>query len=257
MIKPRTLLRLVFLGALLAWLPGVASAQDTGAATGTVHDREGQPIAGIKVTIQGTRRSTKTAKDGTFRIDRIQAGEVIVRFDGDGYVGVIEKLMIDAGWTTGVDIEMTPMVAMLDALVVEAGLGKLEGEAVSHSATVHGDDSDGDAFSKIARVPGVQVMRPNGSLGAGASILMRGISSITLSNAPVIYVDGIRVSGGQQVYGQQARGAGSQEAFNLDFMDPKDIDRIEVLRGPATAVRYGLDAATGVILIYTKRGGRS
>lgn len=251
--------RMAVFAALCVALPAAAAAQnrDTGAATGTVYDLDGKPLSNIKVSIEGSRKSTKTAKNGTFRIEGLKPGQVIVRFDGNGYVGLVEKLVIDAGWTTGIDIEMTPMVAMLDELVVHGGLGSLDGEVAAGSARVKGDDSDDDAFSRIARVPGVQVMRPNGSVGSGARILMRGITSLTLSNAPVIYVDGIRVSGGRQVFGNQARGTIGQEAYNLDFMDPKDIDHIEVLRGPATAVRYGLDAATGVILIYTKRGGRS
>lgn len=249
--------RLVITAALLAFGAAAAAAQDTGAATGTVRDTLGQPIAGIKVSVQGTRQSVKTARDGTFRLDRLKPGEVFLRFDGGGYVGVIEKVVIDAGWTTGLEVMMTPFVAMLDALVVEAGLGKLEGDDVTRSSRIKGDDSNGDAFSRIGSVPGVQVMRPSGSVGSGTRILMRGINSIMLSNSPVIYVDGIRVSGNQPVYGRESRGQIAQDAFSLDFMDPRDIDRIEILRGPATAVRYGLDASSGVILIYTKRGGRS
>jgi TonB-dependent starch-binding outer membrane protein SusC len=98
-------------------------------------------------------------------------------------------------------------------------------------------------------------MRPSGTTGSGGRILMRGISSLSLSNDPVIYVDGVRVGTSQQTYGQESRGPQGKAAYLLDFVDPRDIDRIEVLRGPATAVRFGLDAASGVILIYTKRGG--
>jgi TonB-dependent starch-binding outer membrane protein SusC len=243
--------------ALFALLPMSAAGQQTGAATGTVYDADGQPLSGIKVSIEGKRRSAKTSKDGTFRLDRLEPGEVLVRFDGAGYVAVVEKVVIDAGWTTGVEIVMTPMVAMLDALVVEAGLGRIDGEVASRSSRISGDASEGDTFSKLGRVPGIQIMRPNGSVGSGGRILMRGINSVALSNNPVIYVDGIRVSGSQPSFGQESRGPIGQGAYNLDFVDPRDIDRIEIVRGPATAVRYGLDASSGVILIYTKRGGRS
>ena len=98
---------------------------------------------------------------------------------------------------------------------------------------------------------GVQVLRPNGSVGSGGRILIRGLKSIALPNDPVIYVDGIRIQA--SLANPVARGM-EQGFFALDFIDPATIDRIEVLRGPATAVRYGLDSAGGVILIYTKRG---
>jgi len=259
MKKTPLIRRFAIAAALFAWLPAAATAQarETGAATGTVYGAQGQPLGGIRVSVEGTRHSVKTGKDGTFRLDRLQTGEILVRFEGGANVAVVEKVVIDAGWTTGLEIIMTPMVAMLEALVVEAGLGRMEGEAVSRSGRIAGDDSGGDTFSKLARVPGVQVMRPSGSAGAGGRILMRGINSVMLSNSPVIYVDGIRVSGSQQTFAGGARGQAGQDAYNLDFVDPRDIDRIEIVRGPATAVRYGLDASSGVILIYTKRGGRS
>jgi TonB-dependent starch-binding outer membrane protein SusC len=233
------------------------SAQDTGAATGSIFDLvTGRPVAGARVRIEALKKNTRTKKDGTFRIEDLKPGEQLVRIDANGYVAVVEKVIVDAGWTTGVEVGLAPMVAMLDALVVQAGLGSTEHAAVDVSSRIRPSDTDvGDTFSTLNRVPGVQVMRPSGTTGSGGRILLRGISSLSLSNDPVIYVDGVRVSGGQQIYGAESRGAQGQASYLLDFVDPRDIDRIEILRGPATATRYGLDASNGVILIYTKRGG--
>ncbi len=73
-----------------------------------------------------------------------------------------------------------------------------------------------------------------------------------MPNEPAICIDGVRIFGGS--YGQQPRGL-APGSSPLDSIDPETIERIEILRGPAIAVRYGLDAADGVILVFTKRGG--
>jgi len=236
----------------VASMPQPVSAQDTGTLTGTVYDaRTRTPVAGVRLAIDGTRLSTKTATDGSFRIERVPPGARFLRLEAKGYTEQVEEVLIDAGWTTGVDLELTPFVAMLDALIVEAGLGPRRTDA--RATTVTGDDAGlrGVAESLRGRVPGVQVLRPNGSVGGGGRILIRGINSVSLPNGPVIYVDGVRVQAG--VSSSVARGM-EQGVFALDFIDPATIDRIEVLRGPASAIRYGLESAGGVILIFTKKG---
>lgn len=244
-----------FTAALLALaLAAAGTAQETGAVTGAVVDLQtGEPIAGVKLTIDGTRLKGETGADGRYRIEGVPAGEQVMRLHADGYVAVIEKLEIDAGWTTGADVAMPRLFAMLEALVVEAGLGREPGDSALRSGLLREADRDADPFASLSRVPGVHVSWSGGVVGRGARIRIRGMASQTLSNDPTIYVDGVRVMPETPVY--DTRGAEASRYYNLDFVDPTNIDRIEVLRGPATAFRYGLNASAGVILIFTKRGG--
>ena len=86
---------------------------------------------------------------------------------------------------------------------------------------------------------------------AGSRIRIRGSSSISLSNEPVVFIDGIRVessSNGLTV------GVGGQETSRLGDLNPEEIESIEIVRGPSAATLYGTDAANGVIRITTKKG---
>ena len=99
------------------------------------------------------------------------------------------------------------------------------------------------------RTAGVQVFNSAGTSGAGSRIRIRGSSSISLANDPLIYVDGIRVDSRQSDLG-----AGGQASSRFDDFNPEDIESIEIIKGPAAATLYGTEAANGVIRITTKRG---
>jgi len=97
------------------------------------------------------------------------------------------------------------------------------------------------------RIPGVTVIEN----GSSAAINIRGFRS-TRGGGPLIYIDGLRV--------RQAEEMGLRGMHRLpllEFVNPFDIDRIEVLRGAAATIQYGMDAVDGVILIFTKRAGFS
>lgn len=233
-----------------------AHAQDavptTGAVTGAVYDlRTGIAVSGMIVTIDGTKKQATTDRQGRYRIEGLEPGERILRVNGPGYTAVIEKVGIDAGWTAGVDIRMAPMVAMLQALSVEVGIGSIHGDSLPASSRLDNADEDQNPFQTLSRVPGVQVSWPGGGVGRGARIQIRGLSSVMLSNNPAFYVDGIRMGPRTP---QFDTGTGTAY-YDLDFVSQSSIDRIEVLRGSSSGFRYGGDAANGIIMIWTKHGG--
>lgn len=96
-----------------------------------------------------------------------------------------------------------------------------------------------------ARTPGLNFTRQSGGLGAAASINIRGFSSISIGNQPLIYVDGIRVD-------NSLGDAGGSAGSALDDINPEDIESIEIIKGPAAEALYGSEAAAGVIQIVTK-----
>ncbi len=103
------------------------------------------------------------------------------------------------------------------------------------------------------QLPGLQILPTNGRAAAGSHIRLRGNATVGGSNEPLVYIDDIRISSIR--ISTVTRSLSAQSVLGaLDFLDPSDVQRIEVLRGPAAATMYGMDAANGVILIYTKRG---
>lgn len=101
-----------------------------------------------------------------------------------------------------------------------------------------------------ARVPGVSVQDASGTSGTAQTIRIRGLSSIDLSNEPIVFIDGVRADNRiRQIYG-----TGGQSGSRLNDVQPEDIESIEVVKGPAAATLYGADATAGVIQIITKRG---
>jgi hypothetical protein len=230
-----------------------AAAQQKGAIIGEILDAvDGSPLIKVTVTIQGTKLKATTDSLGTFRIDGVEAGEVTVRFQKAGYASLAEPVVVHDGWTTGVRFELAPTAVLLDALRVHAGGTPVPVDAAGGKrAEVRPTDSNGPTsmLETIGTsVPGVMVMKPSGEVGRGSRVMIRGPSSISLSNLPLVYLDGIRVQAEQ--YGVRGRGL-----LSLDFIDPQSIDRIEVLRGPAAAAQFGGEASAGVIMVYTKRGG--
>src|SRR5690606_21160776 len=101
------------------------------------------------------------------------------------------------------------------------------------------------------RVSGVTVIQSSGTTGGGARVRIRGNNSLSLSNAPLLVVDGVRVYNAESSLGF---GVGGQTPSRLDDLNPEDIESIEVLKGPAAAALYGTAAANGVIQVTTKRG---
>ena len=112
-------------------------------------------------------------------------------------------------------------------------------------------------FSELiaAREPAVAVLPSGGLAGEGARIRIRGVSSLSQSNEPIIYVDGVRIDNGGNISANQfffVGGGGSSS--RLDDVNPNAIERVEILKGAAAATLYGTEASNGVIQIFTKKG---
>jgi TonB-dependent SusC/RagA subfamily outer membrane receptor len=99
----------------------------------------------------------------------------------------------------------------------------------------------------IAKSPGV-VLLPATELGGAPTVRIRGVSSISLSNAPIWYVDGVRFAAG-------TLSSGTDVSFSLlNSLNPEEIEDVEIVKGPSAATLYGTNAANGVVLITTKKG---
>ena len=246
--------------ALVAALAGPGLAQQaTGTVAGRVTDKgTGQPLASVQVTISPTTRGALTDRDGRFQLDNVPAGTVEIRARFIGYAIGLRTITIVAGQTTTADFALTANPIGLEAVVVTASGAEQRarelGNTVSRiDASKTTEEAAPTNLSDLlnARVPNVLVLPSGGTTGTGSRVRIRGSSSLSLSNEPIIVVDGIRVENGAN---SNSIGVGGQLPSRMNDINPEDIESIEIVKGPSAAALYGTDAANGVIQIRTKRG---
>ena len=237
-------------------------AQGTSTITGTVVDRGSRrPLQGVQVTIAGTGATVGTVSSalGTFRIVNVTAGTRIVRARLIGYGATSQSVEVTPGGSATVSFELSQSALELSA-VVTTGTGGSQVEARKLGNTVAAVQAPANApissFSDIlqGREPGVVLLPSSGTTGEGARIRIRGNASLSQSNEPIVYVDGVRIdNGGGFGVGYVGTGGGGRPS-RLDDIDPSSVEKIEVLKGAAAATLYGTEASNGVLLITTKRG---
>jgi TonB-linked SusC/RagA family outer membrane protein len=242
--------------SLLAIVALPAAAQQRGTVTGQVIDAAAMgPLEGAQVVIEGTNFGALANAAGRFLILNVPAGTHTLRAILIGYGPVAQEFTVTAGGTAEVNFQLAQSALQLDEMVVTAtgeqrkrelgnAVGTIDAAEIVNVAPVN---SMADLIQ--GRTAGVQVFNSAGTSGAGSRIRIRGSSSISLSNDPLVYVDGVRVDSRQSDLG-----AGGQESSRLDDFNPEDIESIEIIKGPAAATLYGTEAANGVIRIVTKRG---
>jgi len=232
--------------------------------TGKVTNEAGAGMSGVQVVIRGTTTGVLTNGEGNYAI-RARVGQVLqYRFIGHA---PIERTV---GTDLVINVALKRVASQLDAMVVTA-LGQTTNKRSigASQQTVTGPEisqTQRENFlnSLQGRVAGVEVTSTSGVPGASSSITIRGVSSISSSNQPLMIVDGLPIDNKTFNTQQLASDApGSVSAFNnrgMDFtnraadINPDDIETLVVLKGPEASALYGIDAANGAIVITTKRG---
>jgi len=240
-----------------------AFAQPT-TVTGKVTRDVSVPLSGVSVIVKGSTQITQTNTNGDYSI-RAETGQVLV-FRLIGYLP--QERTVGAANTISVQLEKA--AAGLDAMVVTA-LGQTTQQrslGVSQQTVSGADVAQTGRENFInglqGRVAGVEVTSTSGVPGASSSITIRGVSSISGSNSPLMIIDGLPLDNKTMNTGVLASDRpGSAIAFSnrgIDFtnraadINPEDIESMVVLKGPEAAALYGIDAANGAIVITTKRG---
>lgn len=249
------------LGIVVATAP-LAAQQKT--VTGRVTRDGNVPLSGVTVTVRGTSTLARTSSTGTYSI-QVTVGQTL-QYRLIGYVPVERQV----GAANVIDVTLEKSAANLDAMVVTAlGQTTLKRAIGSAQQTVSGPviaQTGRENFinALAGRVAGVDVTSSSGVPGSSSSITIRGVSSISGSNQPLMIVDGLPLDNKTLNTGVLASDApGSATAFSnrgVDFtnraadINPEDIESLVVLKGPEAAALYGIDAANGAIVITTKRG---
>ena len=242
---------------LVGWV-WPATAQ--GIVEGRVTDAQnGEPLPGVSVAIQGTTIGAATATDGTYEIQAVPEGEHVLRATFVGFSAQEKTVQVQAGEVSEVYFEMESDPLGLDEVVVTGTGGAVEkGKLGNTISTLNASDLENNPVQSVSellqgREPGVSGLPGGGMTGQGSEIRIRGSASLSQSNEPVIYVDGIRMNSGGGFGGLVSAGPGGNTS-RLDDINPESIERVEILKGAAAATLYGSEASNGVIQIFTKRG---
>lgn len=243
---------------LAALLPAVLAAQERGTVTGQVIDAGTmQPLVGTQVSIAGTQLGTLTNQQGRFVILNVPAGAREVRATLIGYSQGAQAITVPAGGSATVDFRLSQSAVAIEGVVVTA-TGELQrvrerGNSVAQIPVATLDLAPIATMSDVlqGRTTGVVVSSSSGTTGTGARVRVRGSASASLSNQPLIVIDGIRINDSPESF---SIGIGGQSTSRLEDLNPAEIESIEILKGPAAAALYGTAAATGVIQITTRRG---
>lgn len=234
-------LKILFIYAMLALIPGIAYAQNQ--ITGTVLDSQNEPIIGASVVVKGTSNGVITDLDGNFRINA-STGTLVVTFMG------YKTVEVPIGAQTSYRIVMEDDSKVLDEVVV-VGYGTQSRRNVTgavsdvKSETITRSASTSTAGALAGKMQGISVRAKDARPGKGAAIEVRNMGN------PLFVIDGIP-------YGGQTGNdwVGSSEVSGNDVFNSlnlEDIESISILKDASAAI-YGLRASNGVVLVTTKKG---
>ncbi|MFW6289318.1 MAG: SusC/RagA family TonB-linked outer membrane protein [Mariniphaga sp.] len=214
------------------------------AVAGTVTDAEtGEPLPGVTIAVQGTSRGTITNFDGQYTLET-ETGETLIF----SFVGYIPQ-EITVGRENLVNVQLVQSVVGLDEVVV-IGYGQVQREDATGSVrAISAEDFNPGAITSpqelvSGKIAGVNIVSGGGSPGEGATIRIRGGSSLSASNDPLIVIDGVPVDN-EGISGMKNP---------LNTIHPSDIETFTVLKDASATAIYGSRASNGVIIITTKRG---
>lgn len=224
---------------LILFCIGTFSLQAQTSISGTVLEADSKlPLPGVNIIVKNTSNGVVTNFDGDYTINNVTAGDVLVF----SYVGFLLKEITVEENQEVINVSLEPDSSALDEVVV-VGYGTQKSALVTGATSnVDGDEiqalNPGTPMEALQGVvAGVNVTRNSGAPGAGTRITIRGLGTIGNSN-PLYIVDGVAVG-------------------NIDYLNPSDIQSINVLKDAASAAIYGSRAANGVVLVTTVKGRKN
>ncbi|MCH7565397.1 MAG: SusC/RagA family TonB-linked outer membrane protein [Gemmatimonadetes bacterium] len=242
----------------LAFVASPVAAQGGGSVTGLVTNAETQqPMVSAQVMIIGTNRGTLTNQAGRYLVPNVPAGTYEVRVVMLGFSQETRSITVTSGQAVVADFNLSSSAIEIDGITVNVITGEAQRarELGTNNGQIAMEDIPLAAVTSLedvlsGRTEGLVLNGLGGTIGTGQKIRIRGANSISLSNEPLVFVDGIQFNSGIAT----AIGLGGQDTSRLDDINPNDIASIEILKGPAATGLYGTQAANGVILITTKKG---
>ena len=238
--------KVLLLGLMLFLGSAIAFAQSR-VITGTVTSTEdGMGVPGATVLVKGTTIGTATDIDGKYSIT-VPSGSNVLVFS---FVGLLSQ-EVAIGNRTTVNVALESDVQALSEVIVTGYGTQPKREVTGAVSSVKGEAIENlplQSFDRAlqGRAAGVQVRSSNGLPGGAVNIRIRGVGSINAGNEPLFIVDGVQLN--------NQSNASFTQSNPLAFLNPNDIESMEILKDAASAAIYGSQAANGVVIITTKKG---
>lgn len=206
--------------------------------SGTVVDEKGNPVAGATISVKGTTKVVTTQADGTFRVDAKAGDELIV-----SHISYQTKT-VKVSTTGDMTVTLTANVGQLEQITITGYTNYSREESPSATSYVGARQINQVPKSSLdqilqGRVPGLTVTTGSGQPGQSATVVIRGVGSISGSTAPLYVMDGIPI-----------------ESSYFQTINPQDIESVTVLKDASAKALYGSRGSNGVIVITTKQGRR-
>jgi TonB-linked SusC/RagA family outer membrane protein len=221
-------------------------AQDATVSGRVTSSDDGSALPGVSVQVKGTTRGTTTDANGRYSITASPRSTLVFSFIG------FTNQEVPIGNRTNVTVTLESSANALNEVVVTGYGGSVNRrEFTGASSKVNGStiaELPVGSFDKAlaGRAAGVQVTSANGVPGGAIQIRIRGVGSISAGSDPLYVVDGIQLN--------STNNSSFTSSNPLAFLNPNDIENIEILKDAAAASIYGSQAANGVVLVTTKRG---
>ncbi|WP_460973213.1 SusC/RagA family TonB-linked outer membrane protein [Spirosoma migulaei] len=229
------LVSLIFVFLFFSLAPGFGQTKAI-TITGKITDETGKPLPGASILIKSSKTGTISNQDGAYSIAADENAVLVV--SSISY----ESQEIQISNRSVIDVAMQASNKTLNEVVV-VGYGTQSKRAITGAvASVGFNEFKDRSFSNVTqslagKIAGVNITQSQGAPGVAPIIRIRGISSITAGTNPLFVVDGVPL-----------------ENFNLNLINPQDIESVDVLKDASSAAIYGSRGASGVILITTKLG---
>jgi TonB-linked SusC/RagA family outer membrane protein len=236
------------------FLLGATAAHAQHEVRGTVRSADdNNPLPGVNIVEVGTMTGTTTDADGKFVLI-VSSPQATLRFSFVGF----ETLDVPLNGRNEIEVLLRPSVAVLGEVVVTALGIERQSRAVGYAVSqvnardlIAGTESN---FGNLlqGKVAGLEISPTAGGVGASTRIVIRGVSSLTGDNQPLIVVDGVPID--NSTIGSAGMWGGFDGGDGISSLNPNDVESISVLKGAAAAALYGTRARNGVILINTRSG---
>ncbi|HEX8334127.1 MAG TPA: TonB-dependent receptor plug domain-containing protein, partial [Segetibacter sp.] len=227
--------------------------------TGGVTDNQAQPLANVSVFLKGTTIGTVTGNNGNYTIS-VTGNKPVLVFS---FVNK-ETQEVSVGSSGIINVELKNLANEMDDVVVVGYTTERKKDVAGAISKIKGDEIANLPIPTFAqamqgRAAGVAVAATSGIPGGAINVTIRGVGSLTAGNTPLYVVDGIQINTSLSGSIGGSSATGSSDAVKtqnnpLAFLNPGDIESIEILKDAASAAIYGAKAGSGVVLVTTKKG---